>query len=589
MKKVVSLIVGLAVALCVTVVAPPVAVAQEGLARLVPQDAVFFKTSVGFEELWANITGSNFWKRVTSLKVWDETGARAGLEDFAEQFSENMGFEASAKNIMSLLGKEVAIAVYAEAGETPKIRGYLLFRSNPKSVTEDVIKKLLDAIRKAAGEEVFKESVYKGTKITTLSSDEMPVEVELGFVGDIFALGIGNTSPQLKKIVDLAGGTGACLANNPNFKKVVAATKMTAGRYAGTFYADMQKVGQVFAAIDESKFPMQIQMMLSGMKQSFSMPLVVGGTGYVDRGLVMKLASLPVGDVPNKMIELSLGLLPAVGKNINYVPENTIGYLGANSMPDAEKLWPLLLEQWEKAGAMPAMNMVFGQIEGALGMKIAEDVIPWVGNEFAMLFTDVDTKPGFPYPKFALMLKIKDNAKAKAFVQKLSSVIKEFAETSGLQFKKSAYQGCNLSSLAIMLPMPMPISLTPCYGIVGDFLVIGSSEEHIKQMIDTSKGRGKGLAANPRFKALNIPAKTTTTGFCDWAKGMEVAKAVAAWVVQFTQAQPMGEKVKAVVENYVVPIANCLSALESVGVYQVNQENMSTATYIIRVKDLPAM
>lgn len=594
MRKVVSLLVGVAFAVCATVVAPRVSVAQESLARLVPQDAVYFSSDVGLEEVWASITGSNFWKRVTSLKVWDETGARAGIEDLAEQFSENMGFELSTKNIMSLLGKELAIALCVEPGETPKIRGYLLFRGNPKSTAEEIVNKTWNVIKELLEELLddaeLKVSVYKGTKITSIKSTEAPVEVEFGFIGDVLALGIGNTSPELKKIVDLAGGTGASLAANPNFKKIVAASKMTTGRYAGIFYADMQKLGDIFAAIDVSEFPMPMQAMMSGMKQSFSMPLVIGGTGYIDRGLVMKLVSLPVGDVSDKMIELSLGTLPAVGKNINYVPESTLFYVGVNSTPDGEVIWPLLLEQWEKAGAMPAMNMVFGQIENALGIKIAEDVMPWVGNEFAMLFTDVDTKPGFPYPKFALMLKIKNQAKAKAFVQKLSAVIKEFSEESGFQFKKSAYQGYSLSSVAIMIPMPMPISLTPCYGIVGDFLVVGSSEDLVKEMIDTSKGSRKNLSANPTFKALNIPAKTNSTFFCDWGKGMDVAKAVAAWVVQFTQAQPMmGESVKAVVENYVVPIANCLSALQSVGVYQINLGNMSTATYIIRVKDLPAM
>ncbi|NQT83872.1 DUF3352 domain-containing protein [bacterium] len=591
MKKVVSLVVGVIFAMCAMVLAPRVWSAQESLARLVPQDAAYFDTSVGLDEIWASVVKSNFWKQLTSLRFWDETGVTAGLEEFATGFSEEIGAELSTENIMSLLGKEVAVAVYATPGETPGISGYLLCRGNPKSVAEDFVQKTFGAMKRAAeeaGEDAFKDSVYKGTKITSIKSDEIPVEIEYGFVGDVFALGVGTTPPQLKKIVDLAGGTGDSLADDPNFKKVVAASKMTTGRYAGTFYVDLPKVGQLFSAL-EGAVPMPMAAGFSGMKESLSMPIVIGGTGYIDRGEVVRLVSLPTGETSDKLIELSLGTPPAAGTTINYVPASTLAYAAANSTPDWEKMWPLLLEQWEKQGAAPAMNMILGQIEGALGIKTAEDVIPWVGNEFAVLFADIDTKAGFPYPKFALMVKIKDKPKAKAFLQKFGAIIKELSEETGFKFEKSLHQGYSLNSVTIMMPIPMPISLTPCYGVVDDFLIVASSADLVKEMIDTSKGSGKSLASDPTFKALNIPARTISSGFCNWRGSMEEVKAVAAWVVQFTQAQPAGESVKAAVENYVVPIANCLSALESLGFYQVNQGNMSAQTYIMRVKDLPAM
>jgi len=588
MKRTVTLIVGVVLAACATVLAPRVSLAQESLARLVPQDAVFFKHSADIEKLWANVSASNFWKQLMSLKVWDDTGARAGIQEFAQEFLEEMGFELSTENIMSLFGKELALAVCVEPGEAPKIRAYLFCRGNPKSTAEKIVEKGWGNIKEELEEAESKESVHKGTKITSIKSAEAPVEVEFGFIDDVFAFAIGNTSPQLQKIVDLAGGTGTSLAENANFKKIVAATKMTAGRYAGCMYADLQKLGEILAAIDESQFPFPMQAMVGAMKQSLSMPIVVGGTGYLDRGLVMKTVSFPVGDVSNKLIDLSLKTIPAAGVNIKYIPENAIAYAAANNTPDWEVMWPLLLEQWEKQGAMPGMNMIFGHIETALGIKIADDVVPWLGKEFAVLLTDIDTKPGFPYPQFALMLKVKDKTKAGTFVDKLGSVIKEFSEEKGFKFEKSDYEGNLLNSVTIALPMPLPLTFTPSYGIVDDFVVISSSSELLKRMIDTSKGRGNNLAANAAFKALNIPAETTSTAFFNWGQFMEVVKAVGAWAVQFTQAQPVGESVKAAVENYVVPIANCLAALESIGGYQTNEGGMSMAIYTVRVKDLPA-
>ena len=622
---------------------PAVGLAQQGLEKLVPDNPVFFKTSVEVEKVWASVSQSNFWKQLTGLRVWDETGVTAGLEDMAEGFAEEVGFPLSTENIMSLLGKEMAIALYvvpeevkpeenieravssAEAAVTEtepaaarettelesaeleeleteeaaseteeaeaapmRIKAYFLFRGNPKSKTEEIVGKFVEFVKKQAGDQAeFKDSVYKGTKIATIKPVEAPVEIAYGFIDDVLAVGVGNGPAELEKIVDLNGGDGDPLSGNARFKKILDATRMTTGRYAGCFYADMEAIGQVFAALETEDLPMPLQPMLQGMKQSFSVPMVMGGTGYVDQGLVMRMAAMPTGEELDELTQLSLKTPPAAGKNIAYAPENSLAYIGVNNMPDPEKMWPLMQKQWEAQGAAPAMNMIFGQIETALGMKFEEDIIPWVGNEFAFVFTDLDTKAGFPYPKFAMLVKIKDMAKAKMFHQKLAGIIKELTAQTGFKFETSAYQGYNLDSVTIAMPMPMPITLTPAMGIVDEFMVVGSSADLVKQMIDTSKGTQRDLAANAAFKSLNMPAKTSAVFFLNWVRSMDALKATAAWAVQFTQAQPeMGEMVKNAVDNYVVPIANCLSALQTVAGYQLNEGNMSTATYFIRVKDL---
>ncbi|MDP2899117.1 MAG: DUF3352 domain-containing protein [bacterium] len=667
MKRVIRVVLSAVLWACIAVVVPGAASAQQGLERLVPDNPVFFKTSVEFEKVWSSVSQSNFWKQLTSLKLWDQTGVTAGLEDIAKGFSEEVGFPLSTENIMSLLGKEIAVAVYVVPGEaraeekplteipapekppegalpppvsTPtepaateavatetattatteatelesaelekietepattetaetevapvRVKAYFLFRGNPKSKADEIVGKFAEFVKKQAGDEAeFKESVHKGTKITTIKPVDAPVEFAYGFIDDVLAVGVGNAPPELEKIVDLAGGSGDSFAGNAQFKKILNATRMTTGRYTGCFYADMQGIGQLFGAMETEDVPMALQPMIQGIKQSFSVPVIMGGTGYVDQGLVIKMAAIPTGEVLDELTQLSLKTPSAAGKNIAYVPENSLVYVGVNSMPDPQEMWPLMQKQWEAQGAAPAMNMIFGQIETALGMKLEEDVIPWVGNEFGFVFTDLDTKAGFPYPKFAILTKIKDMAKAKAFLQKLGGIIKELTAETGFKFETSAYQGHSLNSVTIALPMPMPITLTPAYGIVDEFLVVGTSADLVRQMIDTSKGTQKDLAADAAFKSLNIPAKTSAVAFFNWARFMDALKATAAWAVQFTQAQPMvGESVKNAVDNYVVPIANCLSALQTVAGYQVNEANMSVATYFMRVKDLPPL
>jgi len=653
-------------------------VIEKKLVELVPDGAVFLQSCEGLEKVWADIVQSNFWKQFAGLKLWDATGVRMELAESKKEFLEDVGVELSTENIMSLIGKEVVVALFVEPApaaepvlqkleteelpregpaekepaaekgeeseetpeiappaegvpalelpegaeeaaaetaaleeditkkvekelaetleeepaETPRIHVVLLCRENPKETAEKNIKKLVDFLKKEAREEVeFKETSHDGTKITTISASESPVQVQYGFVGDVFALGVGNTSPQLEKVVGLSKGKGDSVANNPQFKKVLDATRMEGGRYLGCFYADLERFGMIFDAMDELDIPFMFQAMFQGMKQSLSMPFVTGGTAHIDRGLVMKAVTIPTSKEKDELTQLSLGARPAVSANLKYVPENTIGYAGASGIPDLEKVWPLLLQQWESQGATMMMNMVLGSVETAFGIKIAEDVIPWVGDELGAAFTDMDMKPGFPYPKFALMTKIKDKKKATAFAGKLTKVLKELSEQKGLKLETAVHEGCTVNSVALAMPMAIPISFTLSYGVVEDFFMVGTSADLIKQLIDTSKGRVKNLASSAAFKSLNIPAETNATFFFNWGRFMEVGKAVAAWVVEFVKAQPTmaasAESVKAVVENHVVPLMNCLSALESLGGYEVNQANMATVFYIVRVKDLP--
>ncbi len=511
-----------------------------------------------------------------------------------EEAAEKPTLEKAATEEAGLEKEALETEELEKPGEAPKIGVLLLCRTNPKEKAQAAINKLAEFLKKEAREDVeFKETSHDGTKITTIRSGDEPVQVQYGFIGDVFALSVGTASPKLESVLDLSKGKGNSIVDHPQFKKTLDATRMTTGRYAGCFYADIEKLGGIFAALTKADIPLMLQPMVYGMQQSFSAPVVVGGSTYLDRGLVVKMVSFPTGIVNDELIQLSLGTPPAAGTNIKYVPENAIAYVGANSMPDMQKLWPVLLQQWEKQGAMAPMSMILGSVETALGIKIAEDVIPWLGSEVAGLFTDIDTKPGFPYPQFALMVKIKDKQKANAFVAKLNKLSKELSEQKGLKSETVVHEGCTLNSLSLVIPIAVPIAFSPGYGIVDDFFVVGMSTDVLKQLIDTSKGRVKGLASNAAYKSLNLPPETGATFFFNWRRLMDVAKAVAAWVVEFTKAQPTvapetAASVKAVVDNHVVPLLNCLSALECIGGYQVNDGEMSAATYYIRVKDLPA-
>ena len=188
------------------------------------------------------------------------------------------------------------------------------------------------------------------------------------------------------------------------------------------------------------------------------------------------------------------------------------------------ELWKSSLRQQDPERADVILSAV-DSFEKDAGISIENDILSWMGNEVAFLISDVDLQGLFPFPKLALMVKVKDEAKAESSMKKLVDVVVkkavppgvteaaegEEAPPSPIKTSEESYSGTTMQSLEITLPYQ---SLSPAYTVMDDTLIIGTSKETLKNLIDTKTGKADSITSDSSYKAVSksFPKKSQS----DW-------------------------------------------------------------------------
>ena len=120
-----------------------------------------------------------------------------------------------------------------------------------------------------------------------------------------------------------------------------------------------------------------------------------------------------------------------------------------------------------------------------------------------------------------------------------------------------------------------------------DFLVIGSSVEQIKSMIDVSKGRKRGLVGSSLYRMSGIPDRTNGLVFINWEEMTNNARLITDWLIKFAESAGIGEEAKEKSEDYIKPIIDILSAVRYISTYSLNTPQGRETNLYIRLEDLP--
>jgi hypothetical protein len=257
-------------------------------------------------------------------------------------------------------------------------------------------------------------------------------------------------------------------------------------------------------------------------------------------------------------------------------------------MPPLGELWPQMMKMYADTGIDEMINDVTTQIELALDNDFEEDLLNNIGTEMAFVLEGLDMEAGpFPFPKLTVLLQIRDKAKGQAFIDKVVGLLEETVPPEmGLTISELAHQGAELKVVQIPVPF-MQMNLTPTIGITENFLFISSGEGYAKATLDASKG-GASLLNSPLYRSLGIPEKTNSMAFVNMEGLMKVAQEVTSWVVTMAEMHGAGEETKQQVDEYVLPLLECLGVLKAIAVYNVVTPEASTSVFIIRAEDLAA-
>ena len=163
----------------------------------------------------------------------------------------------------------------------------------------------------------------------------------------------------------------------------------------------------------------------------------------------------------------------------------------------------------EASGGDTGIGLVAGgieagivQIETALGMSLADDVLPGFGGEVAFA---LKVPEAMGVPPMAIMIEVKDKEKVQQFVDRVLELVQTSGGDGGVRVLTSEYNGVEIDTV-ITTPM-----LSPAVAVLDDFLVVATSAETLKAIIDAGKD-GKTIAQRPDYVATMAGLPKTGAG-----------------------------------------------------------------------------
>nr|MBC8228670.1 DUF3352 domain-containing protein [bacterium] len=504
---------------------------QKSLMDVTPAKPLLFAEKSGISDIINK--DSNLWKQIAQAPFWELLYAE--LETKTKVKDVHLAIEPGLLLLSHLFGQDV-VFVMPEFKQLTDISPLFMFRLKDD---DDLGTILSQSIKVALANVAKKNSEYGGYTIAHIPLPEVPFGVSCALVGNIFAVGLGDTT--LKKVIDLANGSEGdeiAITQDASFKSIMENLPIPessrTGQHLAVCHLNMAKVvalGNLFYAMFSKQIPDERLRPIVGMALKWLdlVPSVTSVITVTDEGVVSQ-NYMPLN--PNATSKNFLAILqtePGQLESIRFAPEDAIGYGGSNLI-DLKRLWEMaheLIADMPETGEQALEGLE--QIQQQFGIDLNEDLFSWMGNELGAVYSDY---PGFSKNnipnKICLLVKVTDSEKALQGLQKLTTlgvnIAKDKHPELELSIQPQEYMGetiYTVPQLGRSLELPVPIE--PGYAIVNNFLLLSPSAEYIKKLIDCSAGRVKDISASPIFQSVKdrIPEKVNSIGLTDMGRYME--------------------------------------------------------------------
>ena len=167
-------------------------------------------------------------------------------------------------------------------------------------------------------------------------------------------------------------------------------------------------------------------------------------------------------------------------------------------------LWTNVLEDAQLLNVpevSAAMDSAPGKFKEVTGLDL-DAVLNSLGGEYGVIVT-LDTNKmvslplggktlEFPTPGLCLIFKVKSNV----IFDRVDEILK-----GNPLLTKVDEEGLKMRTMNI--PLPLPVALRPSLARAGDFLLLATSDDMIKEIIDIKAGKKKGFKSTAEFKRLS--------------------------------------------------------------------------------------
>ncbi|MFA5317471.1 MAG: DUF3352 domain-containing protein [Dehalococcoidales bacterium] len=188
---------------------------------------------------------------------------------------------------------------------------------------------------------------------------------------------------------------------------------------------------------------------------------------------------------------------PRGNVTVKFAPADTIWY-GWDTI-EWKAYWRYIREAMKNGPQERTEVIGFGGIvsdfEKWAGISVENDLIPALGDEACLCFTDVSYEGLIPAPKFVYIIKVRN----KQVIDQLIGKFVQDGHDDGMDLKSETYSNVEIK----YLDLPFGLAFQPAYCYVGDYLLLSMGRMPVKNSIDSYFGAAKSLLDNEDFRAVN--------------------------------------------------------------------------------------
>lgn len=382
---------------------------------------------------------------------------------------------------------------------------------------------VMSRFSRIAGEDVQQETIeYKKRSIHLLNFPQQQVQIGLTIIGDWMVIGLGDHAA--KKCIDVFSKDQVSLAQDKFWQD----KKMVALDAEETFgYVDLNRfVGLMEGAVSAFKDKVgagsaPVEDIFRNFR-GFQSVMISGDWKNVMRSRMMVLYDK--NQIDPSIAELYLACRDISNQTLNFVPKGILGYQWSNCT-NPKYYWEQIKKEAYKAdiGAPTSLDEQVKAFEQMLGFSIENDIIPAIGDEFGGYLADIEMGQPFPMPKLLLFLKIANQ-------QKITALLQKFTEQPLLVIQKENYKGTELRYISI----PISANIEPGYAFLNDYLLVAVDRRMLRDAIDTSQDPASALSTDVMFKSVDqgMTSPNSSTTFVRLDRLAGKAQELARWSKQ---------------------------------------------------------
>ncbi|HBR14809.1 MAG TPA: hypothetical protein DD723_04600 [Candidatus Omnitrophica bacterium] len=456
--------------------------------------------------VWQSLSGLNYDRLLSSGQISQEQ------REFIESAKARFMDVTTHPLFQKVFGQEVALAVYPadidlislSSMDISSLAGFMekalssivLIARIPPDVQ---MAELFTGVVRQYGADVTTETLdYRKQKIHIIHFQSLNMKVAYVRVKDLLILGVGEKAARMS--LDVLGKDKPALTGDPLFKQArtafIDAGGMTGYWNLEKFFALLKEQASAFTSLASQEKgterlddPVQDVLDANAGFKTGSFSVKLGALTRLQTAIFFNRQEMSA-DVARFYDTCA----PVENKTILFVPKETIGYHWGTCL-DLGFFWKQIKkeiarieDQSEKYTAQDRLDAV----EEFLGLKIEEDLLPAIGNEFGGFLTGIQSGGMFPIPKLLLFLKVEDK-------NTIDDLLANVTENPFFVLKEDTYAGIPIRYMSL----PFGEDLQPAYAYVDNYLLVSINRPLLKEAMDTRQDKSRSLLASESFRSVH--------------------------------------------------------------------------------------